>query len=457
MKWQFDAGQKALKTQIGRQHDGKIEVIGRKGCALHGPYLFVPAGLLRARVLLEPGGSGWVQMEITSNNGEIKLASSRIHIDRQRTIQLETEIVTLVDDLEVRLFCRGKVQFSISGLELDLSREHQWVAPEPSRPVGIESGKSYAAKIKEGFFDRFLSGPSVMEVGYKGYDHATVPIVPQAVGVDVGYPGYNGRTFPFADSSLDAIYSSHCYEHIPDYRAVLRDWYRLLKIGGFLIIVVPHQHLFERKRQMPSRWNPDHQRFYTPRSLLGELESAFDENSYRIRHLVENDTGFDYSCAPREAGSGSFEIELVVEKIRRPNWVLDDGAVRPYPPADFQFASGQERISPYETRLDLTEVNHLIWGPYSRLTEGEYEAEFFFDGRVTEPVELVVEVAQNANYLATAYVVVAPDADRHHFTLPFTADRDEDFYEFRVRNCEPHPGSWLSFRGVDLRFAKVTF
>ncbi|MBB5730439.1 hypothetical protein FHS99_002942 [Sphingomonas prati] len=428
-----------------------IHVSARRGAALHGPYLPMPSGKLHARILLAAGGSGNVMMEITADLGATRLVNAMVRIDGQRSIEQEVDLGDSVEGLEVRLFCRGKCEFTILGVELDLTREHRWSPPEPTRQVGIESGKSYATKIADGFIDRYLSGPAVMEVGYVGYDHQTVPIVPQAVGVDIGYPGYDGQRFPFADQSLDAIYSSHCYEHIPDYRAVLKDWFRLLKNGGFLIIVVPHQHLFERKRQMPSRWNPDHKRFYTPRSLLGEMESALDENSYRIRHLVENDAGFNYRPTPRETGSGCYEIELVVERIVQPHWVLDDGAVRPYPPADFLVSARQERLSPYEVRLDLEEIGHLVWGPYNTLVEGNYEAHFFFDGGAVEAIDLVLEVAEGGRHIATIHRLLPNLEDRHHVVVSFTAKGDGAYYEFRVHNQIVQANMSVIFRGVEVR------
>jgi len=44
-----------------------------------------------------------------------------------------------------------------------------------------------------------------------------------------------------ADTSIDLIYSSHVLEHYgrTEFMAVLREWYRVLKIGGVLRISVP--------------------------------------------------------------------------------------------------------------------------------------------------------------------------------------------------------------------------
>jgi len=97
----------------------------------------------------------------------------------------------------------------------------------------------------------------------------------------------------------------------------------VLKIGGFIVCIVPHQLLYEKKSRPPSRWNADHKRFYTPASLLAEFEAALAPNSYRVRHLADNDRGYTYDIGADRHSGGGYEIELVVEKIRKPDWQID--------------------------------------------------------------------------------------------------------------------------------------
>ncbi len=186
--------------------------------------------------------------------------------------------------------------------------------------VGTEASKSIALKIQNGFVARYLSGANILDIGYRGYLHEAVPIVPQAIGIDLQYPGYDGKTLPFADNTQDAVYSSHCLEHIDDYVGALREWHRVLRIGGFMIVSVPHQFLYEKKFARPSRWNADHKRFYTPSSLMEEVEEALAPNSYRLRHLIDNDVGFTYNLPPEVHSGGCYEIEMVLEKIAGPSW-----------------------------------------------------------------------------------------------------------------------------------------
>jgi SAM-dependent methyltransferase len=204
--------------------------------------------------------------------------------------------------------------------------------PVMDRILGPETQKSYQRRIREGFIAKYLSGDAVLDIGFRGRNPHAVPITDKAVGIELDYPGYDGIRLPFPDESQDAVFVSHCLEHIEDYRAVLADWYRVLKISGYLIIAVPHQHLYERKALPPSRFNAGHKRFYTPRSLLAEVEEALPAGGYRIRSLRDIDDGFDYTLPPEVHARGCYEIELVLQKIAmpayadrlRPNFVAEE-------------------------------------------------------------------------------------------------------------------------------------
>lgn len=66
-----------------------------------------------------------------------------------------------------------------------------------------------------------------------------------------------------ADESLDVVHSSHCLEHLRDVGEALTNWWRVLKPGGHLVVVVPDWELYEGK-VWPSTFNNTHvQRFTT--------------------------------------------------------------------------------------------------------------------------------------------------------------------------------------------------
>lgn len=189
--------------------------------------------------------------------------------------------------------------------------------------LGPESRKAHERRVRTGFFKKYCGG-IVLDIGYRGYeDIEVVPVLPDAVGIDLNYPGYDGSHLPFDDNSVDTVYNSHTLEHIDNPVSAIQEWFRVLRTGGYLIIAVPHQFLYEKRAITPSRWNLDHKRFYTPAKLVHEVESSLAPNTYRIRHLLDDDEYFDYRIPPETHSGGGYQIELVIEKINCPTWKLE--------------------------------------------------------------------------------------------------------------------------------------
>jgi len=183
-----------------------------------------------------------------------------------------------------------------------------------------EAAKAHYERLATGFYNKYLGGDLILDIGYKGGLKDALPVLPYATGVDLDYPGYDGLHLPFPDNHVDGIFSSHCLEHLPDPISAIRDWWRTLKVGCFMVITVPHMWLYEKKPDLPSRFNGDHKRFYTPARLLSEIETALQPNSYRVRSLRDFDRNFDYALPPEQHSCGQYEIELVLEKILQPEW-----------------------------------------------------------------------------------------------------------------------------------------
>lgn len=87
------------------------------------------------------------------------------------------------------------------------------------------------------------------------------PVVPWAINMDLpnddfahyhsGHPprkpiqfGGDAANLPFKDGVLDFVYSSHLLEDFYDWDPILREWIRVLKPGGRLIILVPDKKLW---------------------------------------------------------------------------------------------------------------------------------------------------------------------------------------------------------------------
>ena len=68
----------------------------------------------------------------------------------------------------------------------------------------------------------------------------------EALPVDVVSPG---DQLPLEDNSVDFVISSHVIEHFPDPIKALREWYRVVKPGGYLYIIAPHkERTFDKER-----------------------------------------------------------------------------------------------------------------------------------------------------------------------------------------------------------------
>lgn len=181
---------------------------------------------------------------------------------------------------------------------------------DPDRRVGAESRKTFGEKLQNGFFERFMMGCGV-EVGFNSAE----TILPGCTGIGLGTPGYDGVHIPVHDEFYDYLYTSHCLEHVSDSKAALIEWMRVVKRRGHIVIVVPHRDLYEKKLTLPSLFSGEHLRFYTPGILLTEMESTYPINSYRVRHLRDNDEGHEYTDPPEMHGRWGYEFEVVIQKL----------------------------------------------------------------------------------------------------------------------------------------------
>ncbi len=64
------------------------------------------------------------------------------------------------------------------------------------------------------------------------------------------------------DNSLGFVHSSHCLEHLVDPKEGLQNWFRVVREGGYLIVTVPDEDLYEQG-VFPSDFNLDHKWTFT--------------------------------------------------------------------------------------------------------------------------------------------------------------------------------------------------
>ena len=115
-------------------------------------------------------------------------------------------------------------------------------------------GKAASAtnKIRDQLFFETYFGGEVLDIG-AGPD----PVVPHAQIFDRAEGDANKILNYLKLESFDCVHSSHCLEHMHDPKQALQDWWKLVKSGGYMITIVPHEDLYEQF-VWPSIFNDDH-------------------------------------------------------------------------------------------------------------------------------------------------------------------------------------------------------
>ena len=162
----------------------------------------------------------------------------------------------------------------------------------------------------EGFFERFIVGNGI-DIGHGGD-----PLTPDCKLWDT-QQGDATSLAGLEDESFDWAYSSHCLEHLAEPSVALANWWRVVKVGGHLIVAVPDFLLYEHD-YWPSKLNSDHKTKWS----CGEREGCVSLKAELLKlphaeliycRLV--DTGYNYD-APRERDQ-SGTAEVIIEGIVR--------------------------------------------------------------------------------------------------------------------------------------------
>ena len=172
-------------------------------------------------------------------------------------------------------------------------------------PVGNEIGKVLWELVPytRGFGLDLGCGP------HKAYNHF--------IGVDnrkdsqlFGIPMNPDMTVPdatkmpmFADGACDFIVSSHLLEHVEDHRGALKEWWRLVKVGGHLCLYLPHKDLYPNIGQPKA--NPDHKHDFVEQDILDVMDEFPDWDCLRSEKRNEDmEYSFFQVFKKLEAGAG---------------------------------------------------------------------------------------------------------------------------------------------------------
>lgn len=104
------------------------------------------------------------------------------------------------------------------------------------------------------------------------------------------------------DATVDAVFSSHLLEHITDYHSALKDWWRCIRVGGHLVLYLPHKALYPNIG-MPGA-NPDHKHDFEPLDIINAMRDVADDWDLLVRET-------------RSAGT-EYSFLLVFKKLSQP-------------------------------------------------------------------------------------------------------------------------------------------
>jgi SAM-dependent methyltransferase len=135
------------------------------------------------------------------------------------------------------------------------------------------------------------------------------------------------------DDEFNFVHSSHCLEHLNDPKEGLCNWLRVVHPGGYLVITVPDEDLYEQG-VFPSTFNRDHKwtftilkrRSWSKRSLnIISLVGALDDRAELVRLEQLSSTyrfnlpRYDQTLTP----IGECGIEFIIRK--RPQVEVEAG------------------------------------------------------------------------------------------------------------------------------------
>ena len=141
------------------------------------------------------------------------------------------------------------------------------------------------------------------------------------------------------DLTYNFVHSSHCLEHINNLRTAVKNWLRVLKPGGHLIVVVPDEDMYEQGI-FPSTWNNDHKWTFTtckheswsPKSInLTTLAMEISDISHVLK-LEQLDRAFRYGIDQRFDQTLTPVAESAIELILRKRTNQEVSQKGRYPP-----------------------------------------------------------------------------------------------------------------------------
>lgn len=128
-------------------------------------------------------------------------------------------------------------------------------------------------------------------------------VLPHVISVDNGNHAVFGHTINpdvtvqtaenldvFGSGAMDFVFSSHLLEHIDNYQAALKEWWRVVKQGGVLILYLPHKLFYPNIGQEGA--NPTHVHDFMPEDIISAMRA---NGGWDLVENQERNEGAEYS------------------------------------------------------------------------------------------------------------------------------------------------------------------
>lgn len=183
-----------------------------------------------------------------------------------------------------------------------------------------ETSKAKARRLREGWFAKYAPEDKIgLDIGCQ-HD----PLNRTYRRWDLIFEDGDAEQLDGLDNNMfRTVYAYHVLEHIENPITAIKNWLRVVKPGGHLIIGVPHRDLYEKKQAPPSNWNHDHKWFWLPEnhepknktlSFKDTVRAAINSDGEIVEFKV-CDEGYTWDIPQDQHAGGEYTIECVVRKL----------------------------------------------------------------------------------------------------------------------------------------------
>ncbi|CAN0423527.1 unnamed protein product, partial [Phaeothamnion confervicola] len=128
----------------------------------------------------------------------------------------------------------------------------------------------------------------------------------------------------FGDGAFDTVFSSHTLEHIEDHEAALAEWWRLVRVGGYLILYLPHKDLYPNIGE--AHTNPDHKHDFVEEDIVRAMAAAGADWTLLVSEKRDQLQEYSFLQVYRKEAAGSGHTVAIESKPEKSAAVVRLGA-----------------------------------------------------------------------------------------------------------------------------------